>query len=593
MRTIQLLAFTLFTVMSSMLAACSSENDLDSENPEQENPIEAKDVSAKDLIGHWQCTIQKWIEAGDEWQSSYDIKKDEYYIEFNEDFTGMLDSGNDQLMEIMNMHTFTWSISKGVISFGTSSTDKWYIKEFSENDMTLYWVDGEYNITCKFKRDAGGTYKPVLGNKIMRITNYYLRNGTAKDNLRYYDFKYDSQNRIEEWTETVTDGNGVKATTKYSYEGNTIKTNYQNYIIGENGYLKIGNRKLSPTIEGENITKLLYDNNGFLTDIEYGEDPLRKGTIHYEYKKNGYFSTLSSFYKKETYQYTYNVEFLNNTSINLVPLYTYGGYFNFTLELFDFVGKRPLFLLRESTYHGKNGSYNKREFIFKKDNKGRVIQIREVTNLSPQVWDIYYENITNEPTDEPTDGYGAIANAVDLGLSVKWASWNLGATGVEEYGGLYTWGVPNAKPGYNTESNRPDYLKEISGTEYDIARAQWGKNWRLPTNAEQAELTAKCKWELTEINNIIGLKVTGPNNRSIFLPAAGYQNSVATVDRGEIGYYWSGTRDRFDAGKAYPIYRFFTTSKLQINWYWFAKNYAAGADDLRFFNAMSIRPVCD
>lgn len=169
----------------------------------------------------------------------------------------------------------------------------------------------------------------------------------------------------------------------------------------------------------------------------------------------------------------------------------------------------------------------------------------------------------------------------------------MGATGVEEYGGLYTWGVPNAKPGYNTESNRPDYLKEISGTEYDIARAQWGKNWRLPTNAEQAELTAKCKWELTEINNIIGLKVTGPNNRSIFLPAAGYQNSVATVDRGEIGYYWSGTRDRFDAGKAYPIYRFFTTSKLQINWYWFAKNYAAGADDLRFFNAMSIRPVCD
>lgn len=593
MRTIQLLVFTLFVVISSILTACSSGNDADLENPEEKNPIEVKDILAKDLIGHWQCVTQKWVESGDEWQSSYDTKKDDYYIEFNENFTGVLDSGDDQLMEIMNMYTFTWSISKGVISYGTSVTDKWYIKEFSKNEMTLYWADGEYNITCKFKRDAGGTYKPVLGNKIMRITNYYLRNGITKDNLRYYDFKYDSQNRIEEWTETVTDGNGFKETTKYSYEGNIVKTNFQDYIIGENGYLKIGNKKLSPTIKGENIQKLIYDKNEYLTDIEYGEDPLKKGTIHYEYENNGYTSTLNSFYEKETYQYIYNVEFLNNTSINLVPLYTYGGYFNFTLELFDFVGKRPLYLPREFVYHGKNGSYNKKEFIFKKDDKGRTIQIREVTNLSPQIWDIYYENITDEPADDPTGGYGTIADAVDLGLSVKWASWNLGATGPEEYGELYTWGVPNAKSGYDAKSSRPDYLKEISGTEYDIARAQWGENWRLPTNAEQAELTEKCKWELTEINNIIGLKVTGPNGHSIFLPAAGYQNNVATVDHGEIGYYWSGTRDRLDAGKAYPIYRFFTTSKLQINWSWAAKNYAAGADDLRFYNAMSIRPVCD
>ncbi len=33
-----------------------------------------------------------------------------------------------------------------------------------------------------------------------------------------------------------------------------------------------------------------------------------------------------------------------------------------------------------------------------------------------------------------------IATAIDLGLSVKWAEWNLGATAPEEYGAYYAWG---------------------------------------------------------------------------------------------------------------------------------------------------------
>lgn len=596
--------FSLVFVMGMLpfiWVACGSDDVIDQEDPETENPgqenpeqestVVIKDVSAEDLIGHWQCVSQKWVEAGETSQSSYDVAEDEYYIQFNEDFTGQLDSGEDELMEIMHLQEFSWSVSNGIISFGTSKTDKWYIKEFSQDSMTLYWVDGEYNITCVFKRDAGGTYQPVLGPKITHIDYYRLRNGVTKEMENSYDFKYDSQRRIKEWKTTMYSGSGYVDIKTFNYVGNTITIGSDIYSIGENGYYKLDANSTSIRINGENITKITYTDDGYLNYIEYGDDALNEGTVNYKYDENGYSYTLESFYDKETAEYIYNVEFPNDASLNLIPLYTGGDYLS-VLKIFDIAGKRAPFLAREYTYEHKR-TYTHKQFIFSKDKEGRVIQIKESDDISPQVWDIYYEEYVDEPTNEPTTDEGTVADAVDLGLSVKWASWNLGATNSGEYGGLYAWGVPDAKPGYNVEGSRPDYLKEISGTEYDIARSKWGGSWRLPTSDEQNELRNKCKWELSRVNNIVGLKVIGPNGQSIFLPAAGYQNSVSMIDRGEIGYYWSGTRNKLDAGKPYPIYRFFTTMESQINWYWIANNYTSGTYDLNYCIAMSIRPVCD
>ena len=144
------------------------------------------------------------------------------------------------------------------------------------------------------------------------------------------------------------------------------------------------------------------------------------------------------------------------------------------------------------------------------------------------------------------------AEAIDLGLSVKWASWNVGASSPEEYGGYYAWGELEHKNNYDNDTyqywdkDNGEYVfigNNISGTRYDVARAKWGKGWRMPTMAECYELIEKCKWERSTCNGVNGQKVTGPNGNSIFLPAAGFRNGTGAYDQGSLGEYWSGTKD--------------------------------------------------
>ncbi|MBE6291988.1 MAG: DUF1566 domain-containing protein [Bacteroidales bacterium] len=123
----------------------------------------------------------------------------------------------------------------------------------------------------------------------------------------------------------------------------------------------------------------------------------------------------------------------------------------------------------------------------------------------------------------------AVAEAIDLGLSVEWASWNVGATAPEEYGGYYAWGETEMKSGDDYENL--DIGSDISGTEYDVAHVKWGDGWRMPTLEEFRELATGCSWEWTSVNNVYGLKGTGPNGNFIFLP--GFRESG--------GCYWSST----------------------------------------------------
>lgn len=203
--------------------------------------------------------------------------------------------------------------------------------------------------------------------------------------------------------------------------------------------------------------------------------------------------------------------------------------------------------------------------------------------------------VFNGDKKEPTLTVGGeIAEPVDLGLSVKWASWNMGASSPEEYGEHFVWGDPFAKPGYDNNEISTPHIKEISGTEYDIARVQWGGSWRMPSNADQVELTSKCKWERSVLGNTVGVKVTGPNGNHIFLPAAGYISVLGLNSQGSTGYYWSGTRsDASGGGAFYPIYRFFTTDPSQKNWQWSYGNGHAGDYKIGLNNALSIRPVSD
>ena len=71
---------------------------------------------------------------------------------------------------------------------------------------------------------------------------------------------------------------------------------------------------------------------------------------------------------------------------------------------------------------------------------------------------------------------------------------------------------------------------------YDEAVRRFGS--KLPTKEQLHELRNKCTWTRTGS----GYRVTGPNGKSIFLPAAGFCNYNGNVDFvGTRGFYWSST----------------------------------------------------
>lgn len=170
---------------------------------------------------------------------------------------------------------------------------------------------------------------------------------------------------------------------------------------------------------------------------------------------------------------------------------------------------------------------------------------------------------------------------VDLGLSVKWATCNVGAKKPSEFGGFYAWGETETKERYDRDNSvmyDNDDIDDIQGTEYDVAYVKWGKNWRMPTEDEFEELLDECEWKWITVNKITGFKVTGPNGNSIFLPAAGdYDWGDKHNYTGKSGSYWTGTRDW--TGSAY--YLQFTSSSF---------NYV-GLSDVS--SGYTVRPVTD
>ena len=172
------------------------------------------------------------------------------------------------------------------------------------------------------------------------------------------------------------------------------------------------------------------------------------------------------------------------------------------------------------------------------------------------------------PANPQTDEYGiAVSQEVDLGLSVNWAGWNVGATFPEGYGGYYAWGETVEKSDYDWDTYKwcrgsYDTMTKYCTDSYygtvdnrttlepadDVAHVKWGDGWRMPTADELSELenTNNCTWEWITYNGVNGYKVTGKrlsngNRNSIFLPAAGYRYGTSLYSAGSIGIYWSST----------------------------------------------------
>ena len=140
---------------------------------------------------------------------------------------------------------------------------------------------------------------------------------------------------------------------------------------------------------------------------------------------------------------------------------------------------------------------------------------------------------------------------VDLGLSVMWATCNIGADSPEEYGNYYAWGETATKSEY-----RQDNCYRWGGSDLtfsdDAAYVNWGGNWRIPTKAEFEELRDRCSWVYMKISGTPGFNVTGPNGNSIFLPYAGNKQYDQSNKVGEAGYYMSKSSD--ESYYAYCLY---------------------------------------
>ncbi len=204
---------------------------------------------------------------------------------------------------------------------------------------------------------------------------------------------------------------------------------------------------------------------------------------------------------------------------------------------------------------------------------------------------------TGNSNDSEADGSIDSHEFIDLGLSVKWATCNIGASSPTGFGSYFAFGDPN---GYNLTSeydwekyytrNKFSEGTSIEGSQYDPACAQWGKKWRLPTKREWEELMNNCMVEFSSINSIKGLKFKSKKNgKTIFFPAAGLSSvpydshSYKVSSRGEQGYYWSSDVTHYTISyymKCEGTFFFFYMDKEKYR-----------LDSFEMYNKLSIRAV--
>lgn len=185
------------------------------------------------------------------------------------------------------------------------------------------------------------------------------------------------------------------------------------------------------------------------------------------------------------------------------------------------------------------------------------IQINGLKENDAKSEDLVYkdDSFSKRPDGKPRIEF------VDLGLSVKWATCNVGAKIPSEMGDYFAWGETLPKKSYSLENYAHAYcdkegvyrykeLEDISGNpKYDAARLNWGAPARMPTEAECDELVKLCTWRRVTFKGVESMMITGPSGNYIFLLATGdrdFKSNSLHEKFGIYGKYWSSTPRKDD-----------------------------------------------
>ena len=169
-----------------------------------------------------------------------------------------------------------------------------------------------------------------------------------------------------------------------------------------------------------------------------------------------------------------------------------------------------------------------------------------------------------------TQTYYYPEEAVDLGLSVRWASMNVGATAPDEAGIFCAWGDPDGTY-TGTSSWYNENVEEIAGNPmYDIATNLWGERWQIPTKEQWEELQSACTWEYQYDSSLgtYGYLVTGSNGNCIYLPLFDIIiGTAAESTNSQYGYYWTSTRHNTSSSVAQSYNAYLHSSSVSISCY--------------------------
>ena len=318
-----------------------------------------------------------------------------------------------------------------------------------------------------------------------------------------------------------------------------ILTSESDVILSPYGETKYITYTLSNPIEGERIEL----DKGGATWFDATET---NGKIAITAKANNSGKTLSSTLNVKYDNDSFSVVVKQNakpkftlTSESNITLNPYGEtkYITYTLSS-PIEGRRIELDKGGATWFNATETSGKIAITAKANNSGKTLSATLKVSYGDESFSVNVkQNAISRPSSGTTEGHGW----VDLGLSVKWATCNVGSKSPKELGDSYAWGDTRWRISFdehNKSYSRGDY--DISGSvNNDVARKEWGGSWRMPTIEEWEELISKCEW--TPVSG--GYNVTGPNGGSIFLPFTGRSKVNSTyVERNiSCGEYWSST----------------------------------------------------